>query len=182
MQGRHSGSTHNNYEDFKRNQMDLRGLYSTLKAHPALMNRRMMVNGHNPPPLPVDWDEAAGELSVSKRFDMGMAQSVCPVKISWELISRARDMNGTEVEVFQPLDSSDRFQWFYTVTCDQRRLQERENCPQCCYAINTQMYLSRCVPRQSYVMALIWRPEMASYDWGYIQVDSSCDCAITPKH
>ncbi|WAR07089.1 hypothetical protein MAR_017047 [Mya arenaria] len=67
MQGRHSGSTHNNYEDFKRNQMDLRGLYSTFKAHPALMNRRMMVNGHNPPPLPVDWDEAAGELSVSKR-------------------------------------------------------------------------------------------------------------------
>lgn len=41
-------------------------------------------------------------------------------------------------------------------------------------------YLSSCRTKRTYVMALIRRPWDTGFDWNWIQVDTSCNCAITP--
>ncbi|KAK3598832.1 hypothetical protein CHS0354_007439, partial [Potamilus streckersoni] len=81
-----------------------------------------------------------------------------------------------------PLDGSDMFQWFYTVNCNTEFLKhENEACPFCCRGINHHEYASECMPKKSYVMALIRRPGDTNYDWNYIQINTSCNCAIVRK-
>ena len=53
------------------------------------------------------------------RMDLVAAKPACPYKTEWRLIYRARDINDTDVTVYQPDDrNSNGFQWFYTATCD----------------------------------------------------------------
>ncbi|KAL4232479.1 hypothetical protein ACF0H5_007171 [Mactra antiquata] len=166
-------------------EIDLRGLYATLKEHPTLMNRRLQI-GRSPPPLPptdTKYDAGRQFQKRSNDFDLGLAEPSCPFRTEWVRLRHAIDMNNTRVQVFQPSDNSDRYQWFYTVTCDQETLvQENDNCPYCCRATNTRRYSTRCISRQAYVMALIRHSSHQEFDWGYIQVDSSCNCAFIPKH
>ena len=41
-------------------------------------------------------------------------------------------------------------------------------------------YGSTCRPRSTYVMALVKKPWDERFDWNWIQVETSCTCAITP--
>ncbi|XP_060594897.1 venom nerve growth factor 3-like [Ruditapes philippinarum] len=183
----------NTYTDRQKNtanaidpSIDLRGLYSTLKEHPALMDRRLKIGGRVPPPIP-ESDLARGVQSRSKRsiFDIGVAQPICPFTTEWVQIRNARDLNNTEVVVFQPSDDNpNSFQWFYTVTCDyESLLSENDDCPLCCRAVNHRRYSSQCIPRKTSVMAYISKQldSNGEFDWGYIQVDSSCNCAVTRR-
>lgn len=43
---------------------DLRGLYSTLKHHPELMDRRLKIGGITPPPLPEKVDFPSIRVSI----------------------------------------------------------------------------------------------------------------------
>ncbi|XP_045196164.1 venom nerve growth factor-like [Mercenaria mercenaria] len=148
------------------------------------MDRRLQIGGRVPPPDP---ESDTVTLSRNKRsiFDIGVAEPSCPFTTEWVRLYAARDINNTEVVVFQPSDdNSNRFQWFYTVTCDYELLSFENigtQCPKCCRAVNRRRYWSRCVPRKTYVMALIRRPTDHVFDWGYIQVDSSCNCAVTQR-
>jgi len=72
-----------------------------------------------------------------KRFLPGMPQSVCPTIPRWERITRARNINGTEVDLYQPTDDSADKQWFYTVACAHLRVQGTGHCRDCCSAIDS---------------------------------------------
>ncbi|XP_041354109.1 neurotrophin-4-like [Gigantopelta aegis] len=86
-------------------------------------------------------------------------------------------MNDTQVEIFQPEGTEGR-QWFYTVRCDSENHNSYDQeCPLCCRGISSR-YASRCITRKSYVIAFVKKLEDTQYDWNWIQVDSSCDCAI----
>ncbi|KAK2169342.1 hypothetical protein LSH36_11g13068 [Paralvinella palmiformis] len=80
----------------------------------------------------------AGEAiqRLKRTFDSDIAQPVCPSRTSWRLLRHAKDINDTEVEVFQPEHGSNRIkQWFYTVTCNNRSFRSRRDCPGCCIGI-----------------------------------------------
>ncbi|XP_076445541.1 uncharacterized protein LOC143283252 [Babylonia areolata] len=125
---------------------------------------------------------------------------VCPAHTEWRLLHVARDINNTEVEVFQPRDGAEGHQWFYTTTCDhdhdhghdyEHHNQHRhhsvrspesglEDCPDCCRGVNRHRYHSHCMTKTSFVMALVRKPRERQYNWNWIQVNSSCTCYISP--
>ncbi|ESO94809.1 hypothetical protein LOTGIDRAFT_161061 [Lottia gigantea] len=112
----------------------LKGLYAFLKNHPALMDRRLKV-GSKKPTIP---NQTLRPNDHEKRtFQHFTAQSVCPSSTNWRLLRYARDMNDTEVEVFQPTEGNEGFQWFYTVSCnEQHKVMTNPVCPGCCRGIN----------------------------------------------
>ncbi|KAL3882783.1 hypothetical protein ACJMK2_029090 [Sinanodonta woodiana] len=156
---------------------ETKGMYKTQKKHPILMEKRLKEANRQPPHL-----EKYSYIQQKKAITIGIPQPACPFTTSWVLITRAYDMNNTEVEVFQPVDGSDMFQWFYTVNCNTEVLKnENEACPFCCRGINHHEYVSECMPMKSYVMALTRRPGDIDYEWNYIQMNTSCNCAIARK-
>ncbi|XP_033740758.1 uncharacterized protein LOC117327740 isoform X2 [Pecten maximus] len=153
----------------------LRGIYTHLKYHPVLMERRLHVGSH-PPQSNSHTQKRDGS------FVPGMAQPACPYNTDWRLIYQAKDINDSDVEVFQPTgsDISGR-QWFYTVTCDTDLLKlENPGCNNCCRGVNNRRYASRCLPKKSFVMALVRLSPDATFDWNWIQLTTSCSCAVSP--
>ncbi|XP_021362776.1 uncharacterized protein LOC110456391 [Mizuhopecten yessoensis] len=153
----------------------LRGIYSYLKHHPVLMERRLHVGSH-PPQMYPNTQKRDGS------FVPGMAQPACPYTTDWRLIYEAKDINDSDVEVFQPtgVDISGR-QWFYTVTCDTEILKlENPSCNNCCRGVNNRRYASQCLPKKSFVMALVRLSPSATFDWNWIQLTTSCSCAVSP--
>ncbi|XP_061177191.1 venom nerve growth factor-like [Saccostrea echinata] len=139
------------------------------------MNRRFQV-GSKPPQVPVD----AYSFEKRNSVDLLRAQPVCPYKTEWRLIHRAKNINDTEVIVFQPEIESDGFQWFYTATCDRAASYLYDSsCPTCCRGIDTTRYVSTCVPKKSYIMAYARQAQELNYDWTWIQIDTGCSCAIS---
>ncbi|XP_050390439.1 neurotrophin-3 isoform X2 [Patella vulgata] len=155
----------------------LKGLYAFLKNHPALMDRRLKVGSKKPKIPPKIFSSP-----IEKRaFQPVTAQPVCPSRTSWRLLRYARDINDTEVEVYQPSEGNDGYQWFYTVSCDEEHeIMENPECPACCRGINRNRYASRCITKKSFVMALVRPIHQHSFDWNWIQLESSCNCAISP--
>ncbi|XP_064594869.1 uncharacterized protein LOC135461622 [Liolophura sinensis] len=158
----------------------LRGLYSYLKNHPALMDRRLQVASRKPL-----YTFRSAPVVPEKRtsFPVGIRYPVCPSRNEWRLIYTARDINNTAVELFQPQDGSEGQQWFYTVSCDQTRITAlNPTCPSCCTGIDHRRFSSECLTMKSYVIALVKRQQDTFFDWNWIKVESSCSCAITRKH
>ncbi|XP_046327608.1 uncharacterized protein LOC124111825 isoform X3 [Haliotis rufescens] len=154
----------------------LKGLYAFLKNHPALMDRRLKV-GSRKPQIP----QKNKYIPQKRTFQNALSEPVCPSRTEWRLLRSARDINDTEVEIFQPPEGNEGHQWFYTVTCNtQHEIMDNPECPACCRGIHRTRYWSRCMPKKSYVMALVRRPGDTYYDWNWIQVESSCNCAISP--
>ncbi|CAH1798843.1 unnamed protein product [Owenia fusiformis] len=204
----------------------LKGLYTYLRQHPALMERRLYVGSVRPsttytnisfkrsasnnyynhkkrdnkPFYNVHQSDQSspksayyGYESTVKRYDdadnydatphafAAFAQPVCPSRTEWRLLTRARDINETEVEVFQPRRGLGGQQWFYTVSCVDGHVLPGRACDNCCYGIDQQTWRSSCKTKKSYVMALIKTPYNHMFDWGWIQIDSSCSCSIVPQ-
>ncbi|KAK2176893.1 hypothetical protein NP493_633g01028 [Ridgeia piscesae] len=117
-----------------------------------------------------------------KRGIVDQSQSVCPSAAEWRQLFTAKDMNDTNVEVFQPdnLASSqlEHQQWFYTVTCDNEALTSARDCSNCCIGIDHTRFSSTCHQKKSFVMALVRRPWELVFDWSWIQLETSCDCAV----
>ena len=70
---------------------------------------------------------------------MDIAQRVCPAITEWRLLDYAKDINDTDVEVYQPDrhgNSGQGKQWFHTVECRNRYQEERRDCPDCCMGID----------------------------------------------
>ena len=42
-------------------------------------------------------------------------------------------------------------------------------------------YYSVCLPKKSYVMALVRKNTAYMFDWDWIQIDTSCSCAISQR-
>ncbi|KAI0209132.1 hypothetical protein LSAT2_006195 [Lamellibrachia satsuma] len=118
----------------------------------------------------------------NKRGFADQDQSVCPSAAEWRQLYTAKDMNDTSVEVFQPnaLSSSElkHQQWFYTVMCDNEALTSVRDCRNCCMGIDHTRFSSSCRQKRSFVMALVRRPWEPDFDWSWIQLETSCDCAI----
>ncbi|XP_064628847.1 uncharacterized protein LOC135488248 isoform X2 [Lineus longissimus] len=123
----------------------LRGLYKHLKEHPALMERRLYV-GSRAPGVYMDKKQSMGSLDVDstgeesiktskKSIEYGIPHTICPSKTEWRRLFAAKDINDTNVEVWQPRRGTDGQQWFYTVECNEERLQ-RQVCPGCCSGID----------------------------------------------
>lgn len=112
-----------------------------------------------------------------------VAQSSCPAHTEWRILHSAKDINNTEVQVFQPEVGSDQsIQWFYTVTCKNNALRSRRECIGCCIGTDHSKFKSSCRQKKSYVKALIRKPRRHHYEWSWIQLDASCNCAVTHKH
>ena len=65
-----------------------------------------------------------------------MAHTVCPAQTELRQLFKARDINDTVVEVFQPLANPAQQQWFYTVTCTNWMLNSMRDCRNCCIGID----------------------------------------------
>ncbi|KAL5009453.1 hypothetical protein ScPMuIL_011758 [Solemya velum] len=154
----------------------LKGLYNYLVNNPNMLNRRFQVSNIKPkmPHMTPIYKEA------KRSYQFGTAQPACPYRSSWRRITYAHDINDTLVEVYQPKSGSEGHQWFYTVTCDVG-VKEDPRCPRCCRGINHHRYSSMCISKKSYVMAMVRKPYQRKYDWNWIQVDTSCNCAIKEK-
>ncbi|KAL8588457.1 hypothetical protein ACOMHN_054036 [Nucella lapillus] len=164
----------------------LKGLYALLKSHPALMDRRLQVGSkkpHIPPALQHQ------HLQDKRSFTHLYSREVCPSRTEWRLLRVARDINNTQVQIFQPHDGSTGHQWFYTTTClHDVEGQEGQtsfsnplpDCPSCCHGINTHRFHSHCMTKTSLMMALVRKAEEEQFDWNWIQVNSSCSCYISP--
>ena len=117
---------------------------------------------------------------------LGYAQPVCPASTEWRLLELAKDINDTYVEVYQPHlhgTSLQGKQWFHTVECRNRFHRSQRDCPDCCMGIDHGRFTSSCRQRQTYVMAYV-RPlgrTDVQFDWNWMKVDTSCNCAISPK-
>lgn len=112
-----------------------------------------------------------------------IAQSSCPAHTEWRILHTAKDLNNTDVQVFQPeVGSGESLQWFYTVTCKNSALRSRRDCIGCCIGIDHNRFKSACRQKKSYVMAYIRKPRQRNFEWNWIQLDTSCNCAVTPKH
>ncbi|XP_076466150.1 uncharacterized protein LOC143297618 [Babylonia areolata] len=144
----------------------LKGLYALLKDHPALMDRRMQVGSHKPqlPPSP-----GHSQQKRSHRRHL-YSREVCPSRTEWRLLHVSRDINNTQVQIFQPHDHSTGHQWFYTTTClhDQEGDGDGEG------------YRSHCTTKSSFVMALVRKAHEERFDWNWIRVNTSCSCYIFP--
>ena len=89
-------------------------------------------------PSTIASQRAAAAVCPQKRsFSHLSSTPVCPSRTEWRLLRVARDINDTEVEVFQPNDGSDGHQWFYTTTCNNDHPDlTMADCPRCCRGIN----------------------------------------------
>ncbi|XP_025099527.1 neurotrophin-4-like [Pomacea canaliculata] len=172
--------------------VEVRGLYAILKQNPSLMDRRLQV-GSEKPQIPSEHtlERALGHTSVKRgeihhrhdkrSFSYLNAVPVCSSSTQWRMLHVANDVNGREVQVFQPLGDTVGRQWFYITTCNFEQTERSStNCTRCCRGININMYYSRCSPRKSFVMALVKQPHEEQYDWNWIQIDTSCSCSISP--
>jgi hypothetical protein len=134
-----------------RRKHTIMGLYSQLEKHPGLLERRLHVGSQKP-------DVNSNQVSVyrylhaplqfmltafvqiDKRgslLDVDLARSVCPARTEWRMIHSAKDINDTEVQVYQPdLSTSQAQQWFYTVNCMNDHPSQDRECPGCCIGIN----------------------------------------------
>src|SRR6218665_2183693 len=66
-----------------------------------------------------------------------VAQSSCPAHTEWRILHTAKDLNNTDVQVFQPeVGSGESLQWFYTVTCKNNALRSRRDCVGCCIGMD----------------------------------------------
>ena len=74
-----------------------------------------------------------------KSLELDIAQPACPSVSQWRLLSFAKDINETLVEVFQPKVGSEGQQWFYTVTCSNNAFTAKRSCPSCCIGIDHSM-------------------------------------------
>ncbi|ELU00322.1 hypothetical protein CAPTEDRAFT_217706 [Capitella teleta] len=145
-----------------RRKYTITGLYSQLEEYPGLMERRLHVGSHKPQ-LPSEVNKRSSLLEVD--------------------VASARDINDTEVAVFQPeFGATQAHQWFYTVTCMNDHPAIDRECPGCCIGINHNSYRSQCRQTFSLVYALITRNRGHSFLWAPVQIPSSCNCAITSKN
>ena len=77
-----------------------------------------------------------GATHPRKRVPSHLAQAVCPSTVIWKRLARARDMNGTDVQVYQPPHPADGQQWFYVTSCNLAKLHNATDCPGCCKGID----------------------------------------------
>ncbi|KAK3096705.1 hypothetical protein FSP39_002570 [Pinctada imbricata] len=117
-------------------------------------------------------------------MDLVAAKPACPYTTEWKLIYQARDINDTEVTVYQPDDGTENgLQWFYTATCDRAQIyRENPHCTNCCRGIDQNRFTSNCIPKKSYVMAYVKRREQSQYEWDWIQINTGCSCAVSNRH
>ncbi|KAK7503089.1 hypothetical protein BaRGS_00005715, partial [Batillaria attramentaria] len=124
-------------EEATRLRERVKGLYAMLKENPTLMRRRLLAGSKKPHIPPHHATQLHLHNNEKRSFNVRRAEPVCPSHTEWRLLHEARDINDTQVEVFQPSDGSNGHQWFYTTTCD-TQLQELSSgdCPRCCRGIN----------------------------------------------
>lgn len=131
--------------------------------------------------------------------EMDAVQPVCPSQSEWRALTTALDINNTAVRVYQPSRGHNNSQpatsgghsrhrgsplrqWFYTVTCRNDVMASRRHCPGCCLAIDNGRFSSSCEQKRSYVMAYVSRSEASARNhWAWIQVDTSCNCAVSRR-
>ncbi|XP_074662886.1 uncharacterized protein LOC141915298 [Tubulanus polymorphus] len=164
----------------------LRGLYQYLRDNPVLMERRLYV-GSKVPRIRHERQQQQQQqqpqrMFEEERMELNIEYEVCPSRAEWRKLGKAKDINDTDVDVYQP-DAHEKeqqlSQWFYYVTCNHIQQRIDPNCPNCCIGIDRHKYSSICSEKYNYVMAYMRVPgTRKQWDWNWIQVPSSCSCAI----
>uniref|UniRef100_A0A2C9LMR0 Nerve growth factor-related domain-containing protein n=1 Tax=Biomphalaria glabrata TaxID=6526 RepID=A0A2C9LMR0_BIOGL len=108
-----------------------------------------------------------------RSFDVESSLPACPANVSWQRLSTAIDLNGTEVDLVQGDIYCSTEQMFLIVTC--RHLN-------CCVGIDNTRYNSSCQQEYSYANALVYSPTNSNQiERRVIQFQSRCTCYVTPR-
>ena len=102
-------------------------------------------------------------------------QAVCDTVTEWQKISSALDIFGNNVTVMEKiLTAGGQYvnQWFYETKCDPSGGTTRS-----CRGIDTSMWTSQCLNRQSFVYAMV-RTSAGEEGWNWIAIDTTCNCAL----
>ena len=138
-------------------------LETALANQPAVISN-LVAFSKDRPPMP--------SLSVSKKQ---VQEAACDTKTKWTQKETAIDIFERTVQVADTIQTGggqNVDQWFYETTCSTPRQSS-------CRGVDTKMWSSECLPRDSFVYALVIID--GETRWNLIRLSTACNCALTRR-